>query len=90
MQSILANPAQVATHLALSALFAYQAQNSRFPTPGSEEDLVTLNAWIYETLGKAGWKRENTAEEAGIVNEAATGPGELTFEQHLANALGEM
>jgi len=90
LQSISANPAQVAIHLALSALFAYQAQNSRFPTPGSEEDLVTLNAWVYETLGRAGWKRENAVEEAGIVNEAATGPGELMFEQHLANALGEI
>ena len=46
--------------------------------------------WVYGTLEKAGWKRGKAAEGVGIVDEAATGPGELKFEQHLANALGEM
>ncbi|KAF8326828.1 uncharacterized protein EI90DRAFT_2929486, partial [Cantharellus anzutake] len=58
LQSILTNPAQVSTNLALSALFAYEAKNFHFPTPGSDEDLAVLTTWVYDVLAKAEWKSE--------------------------------
>ena len=86
--AIMTNPSQVATHLAFNALFEFQAANGKFPTPGSKTDLAALNKLIDLRLEKAGHVHEEVVP-AGV-DEAATGPVELTFRQHLENAVGEM
>ena len=91
VEAIATNPAQVATHLALSALFAFEATHKRWPVPGSEADLALSQEWIDAELSAAGWSEESTVED-GItqVDEAATGPQGLTFREHVSAAIGEM
>lgn len=90
VEAIATNPSQVATHLALSALFRFEALHKRWPTPGSNKDLKVLEELVGARLKAAGYVGEN-AQDVGLqVDEAATGTANLTFKQHLVNSLGEM
>jgi hypothetical protein len=82
------NPSQVAIHLAFNALFGFQDAKKRWPTPGSEEDLASLNALINQRLTKAGYIDEQVSGTQ--VDEAATAGVDLTFRQHIDNVIGEM
>ena len=83
------NPSQMATHLALNALFLFEASHKRWPSAGSSEDLKILEDLVGVRLKAAGYVED--AQEAALqVDEAATGPANLTFKQHLQNSLGEM
>jgi hypothetical protein len=91
VEAIATNPAQVGTHLALSALFAFEAAHKRWPVPGSETDLAVAQEWIDAKLSAAGWNEESVVQDdAAQVDEAATGPQSLTFKEHVSNAMGEM
>jgi hypothetical protein len=80
----------VATHLALTALFRFEASHKRWPTPGSEEDLKVFEELVGARLKTAGYVGDSTQEVGLQVDEAATGPESLTFKQHLTNSLGEV
>lgn len=84
------NPSQVATHLAFNALFSFEASSKRWPVPGAEQDLGALNDIVNARLKAAGHVEEQVDETSAQVDEAATGPANLTFRQHLDNAVGEL
>ena len=91
VDAITSNPAQVATHLSLSALSAFEAMHDRYPVPGSESDLALMKQWVSAKLLSVGWvdTSDNVTDET-VVDLAATGPEILKFGQYVDNALGEV
>lgn len=86
-------PASLATHLAISAVFAFQAKHSRLPRPAAAGDTAALTEWVRVRLVAAGWKPES-GEDVNMAeadDEEIEGfPKELSLWQHVENAVGEV
>jgi hypothetical protein len=82
-------PAGVAVHLAISALFAFQATNGRYPTPGDEKDRDALGSWVRTRATELGYKDESSTQmDEGDPEDDQAPP--LTFWDHVDQAVGEM
>ncbi|KAF8302572.1 hypothetical protein DL93DRAFT_2090588 [Clavulina sp. PMI_390] len=98
MEAIQTNPSQVATHLAFNALYAFHtastsgSSQSGWPEPGSEADLAALMNLVDARLKAAGFTHppEEEEDENALIDEAATGPANVSFKKHLENAVGEL
>jgi len=86
--AVASSPSQVATHLALSALFAFQASSGRFPAPGDEMDKLTMTSWVRAKSAEAGYKEQPTEQMDEELDEDVEPP--LSFWDHVDNAVGEM
>ncbi|KAG8911801.1 hypothetical protein FRC00_005802, partial [Tulasnella sp. 408] len=86
-------PSAVATHLALSALYAFEGKNGRLPKPGDGPDREEMTAWVKARLTATGWAPEPEPEDSamtGADEEEEALPKEITLWEHVTNAVGEV
>ncbi|KAG8854284.1 hypothetical protein FRB96_007689 [Tulasnella sp. 330] len=92
--SITASPSSLATHLALSALVHFEAQNSRLPKAADVPDAIIMTDWVREKLTGVGWKHEEKSA-GGEDTDMTEGEEEDAFREiplweHVENAVGEV
>lgn len=87
-------PAAVATHLSLSALYAFEGKNGRLPKPGDGADREEMTAWVKARLTATGWAPEPEPEDSAMTGadeeEEEPMPKEITLWEHVTNAVGEV
>lgn len=91
--SISASPSSLATHLAISALVAFEAKNSRLPKAADVQDATIMKDWVRAKLTAVGWKpEEKTGGEDMDMAEGGEEDAfrELSLWEHVENAVGEV
>ncbi|KAG8903932.1 hypothetical protein FRB99_002536 [Tulasnella sp. 403] len=86
------SPRGVVTHLAISALFAFEEKHGRFPTAADETDIAEMETWAKTRLTSAGWSGDvDSNEDISMKGEEEDdAPQEPTVSEHLHNAVGEV